>query len=168
MSRQRLRDLGIAYGTLRPGPGTRSPTSRACGSVFPPWCVTSRAQCARASPRSGARRRDLTDAVFAGTTFVQRQRRNDRAALDRRAGAGRGADLHHQHLFGRRGADAVCALAVREGAPQAFHLPVVAETYDGWLSDCASFPVTAEHAFTALDRQRPDRLQKAMSAAGPA
>jgi D-aminopeptidase len=31
--------------------------------------------------------------------------------------------------------DAICALAVRDGASQLFHLPVVAETYDGWLSD---------------------------------
>src|SRR5262245_13565902 len=47
--------------------------------------------------------------------------------------------------------DAVCALAVRDGAPQAFLLPVVAETYDGWLSDAASFAVTPELAFAALD-----------------
>ena len=30
-------------------------------------------------------------------------------------------------------------------------LPVVAETYDGWLSDAASCPVTAAHAIAALD-----------------
>lgn len=47
--------------------------------------------------------------------------------------------------------DAICALAVRDGASQAFHLPVVAETYDGWLSDIASFGVTQELAFAALD-----------------
>ena len=47
--------------------------------------------------------------------------------------------------------DAICAYAVREGVDQAFHLPVVAETYDGWLSDAGSFPVTAELAFAALD-----------------
>jgi D-aminopeptidase len=47
--------------------------------------------------------------------------------------------------------DAICALAVRDGASQAFHLPVVAETYDGWLSDIASFAVTQELAFEALD-----------------
>ncbi len=47
--------------------------------------------------------------------------------------------------------DAICALAVREGAPQPFHLPVVAETYDGWLSESETFPITAEHAFAALD-----------------
>jgi D-aminopeptidase len=47
--------------------------------------------------------------------------------------------------------DAICALAVRDHAPQEFHLPVVAETYDGWLSDIQSFPLATEHAFTALD-----------------
>jgi D-aminopeptidase len=47
--------------------------------------------------------------------------------------------------------DAICALGVRDGAKQAFHLPVVAETYDGWLSDAESFPVTQELAFQALD-----------------
>jgi D-aminopeptidase len=50
--------------------------------------------------------------------------------------------------------DAICALAVRDGASQAFHLPVVAETYDGWLSDIASFAVTRELAFEALDSAR--------------
>jgi D-aminopeptidase len=30
-------------------------------------------------------------------------------------------------------------------------LPVVAETFDGWLSDATSFPITAEHAIAALD-----------------
>jgi D-aminopeptidase len=47
--------------------------------------------------------------------------------------------------------DAVCALALRDGASQAFHLPVVAETYDGWLNDIQSFPLTQADAFAALD-----------------
>lgn len=38
------------------------------------------------------------------------------------------------------------------GDPGVFwSLPVVAETYDGWLSDINGFHVTAEHAFQALD-----------------
>ena len=48
--------------------------------------------------------------------------------------------------------DAICALAVRDGATQAFHLPVAAETYDGWLSESERFPVTTDLAFQALDR----------------
>ncbi len=47
--------------------------------------------------------------------------------------------------------DAVCALAVRDKVAMPWLLPVVAETYDGWLSDATSFPLTAEHAMAALD-----------------
>lgn len=47
--------------------------------------------------------------------------------------------------------DAIIAYAVSRKAPQEWHLPVTAETYDGWLSDAESFPVTQEHVFAALD-----------------
>jgi D-aminopeptidase len=47
--------------------------------------------------------------------------------------------------------DAVLAYAVRERVPRPWLLPVVAETYDGWLSEADRFPVTAAHAFAALD-----------------
>lgn len=38
--------------------------------------------------------------------------------------------------------DVLVKLAVESGGADAFHLPVVAETYDGWLSDADSFPLT--------------------------
>jgi D-aminopeptidase len=47
--------------------------------------------------------------------------------------------------------DAVVAYAVRERVAQPWLLPVVGETYDGWLSEADRFPVTAAHAFEALD-----------------
>jgi D-aminopeptidase len=47
--------------------------------------------------------------------------------------------------------DAQIAYAVKQGVDQKWHLPVTAETYDGWLSDAESFPVKAEHVFAALD-----------------
>jgi D-aminopeptidase len=47
--------------------------------------------------------------------------------------------------------DAICALAVRDHASQEFHLPVVAETYDGWLSDIQTFPLRTEDALAAFD-----------------
>jgi D-aminopeptidase len=47
--------------------------------------------------------------------------------------------------------DAVIAYAVQERAPGPWLLPVVGETYDGWLSEAERFPVTAAHAFAALD-----------------
>jgi D-aminopeptidase len=50
--------------------------------------------------------------------------------------------------------DAICRYAVKLGIKQAFHLPVVGETWDGWLSDAESFPVTVEMAHAALDAAR--------------
>ncbi len=47
--------------------------------------------------------------------------------------------------------DAVCALAVRDKAPQRWHLPVVGETCDGLLSDPSRFVIDHETAFEALD-----------------
>jgi D-aminopeptidase len=47
--------------------------------------------------------------------------------------------------------DAICALAVKQGAPQPWLLPVAAETYDGWLSESETFPVTTALALAALE-----------------
>jgi D-aminopeptidase len=40
--------------------------------------------------------------------------------------------------------DAICALRVRDGSTAPWHLPVVGETYDSWVSDIGSFPLTTE------------------------
>lgn len=47
--------------------------------------------------------------------------------------------------------DAIVQLAARRGIEQAWHLPVAAETWDGWLSDAESFPITIEDAIAALE-----------------
>ncbi|HEY4161910.1 MAG TPA: P1 family peptidase [Dongiaceae bacterium] len=47
--------------------------------------------------------------------------------------------------------DSICVNAARKGIEQAWHLPVTAETWDGWLSDAESFPVTQELALQALE-----------------
>lgn len=46
--------------------------------------------------------------------------------------------------------DALVAYSVEQGYTDAFILPVVAETYDGWLNDIDAFHVTKEHAYEAL------------------
>ena len=52
--------------------------------------------------------------------------------------------------------DAVIAWHVRRGhlVGVSWALPVVAETYDGWLNDINGFHVKAEHVFAALDGAR--------------
>jgi len=44
----------------------------------------------------------------------------------------------------------LCVYAARNGIDQAWHLPVTAETYDGWLSDSETFPVTMDLALAAI------------------
>src|SRR6516225_3470054 len=50
--------------------------------------------------------------------------------------------------------DAIVAYGVKHGYVDSFMLPVVAETYDGWLNDIDAFHVTREHAFEALAAAR--------------
>ena len=50
--------------------------------------------------------------------------------------------------------DAICSYAVKLGIETPWHLPVVAETHDGWLSNAETFPVTEAMAHAALDTAR--------------
>jgi D-aminopeptidase len=50
--------------------------------------------------------------------------------------------------------DALVAYAVEHGYSHRFHLPVVAETFDGWLNDIDAFPLTPDHAHEALAAAR--------------
>jgi D-aminopeptidase len=46
--------------------------------------------------------------------------------------------------------DALVAYTVDQGMESAWLLPVVAETYDGWLNDIDAFHLTKQHVFEAL------------------
>lgn len=47
--------------------------------------------------------------------------------------------------------EALIAYAMAHGYSESFLLPVVAETYDGWLNDIGAFHVTRDHVYQALD-----------------
>lgn len=47
--------------------------------------------------------------------------------------------------------DAIERAAVAKDVLDGFLLPIVAETYDGWLSDITAFSITHEHALAALE-----------------
>jgi D-aminopeptidase len=51
--------------------------------------------------------------------------------------------------------DALATVAARRGVRWDFSLPVVGETWDGWLSDIEGQHVRPEHLFAALDDARP-------------
>lgn len=56
--------------------------------------------------------------------------------------------------------DFLVAETYRLGVRGGFHLPVVGETWDGWLSTPSSFPLTAEHAAEALRAASPGPVEE--------
>jgi D-aminopeptidase len=152
MPRARLRDLGLTTGTLPTGtwnaitdvPGVRvgfttlihdSPSIVRSG-VTAIW------------PRGPE---VWTDAVFAGIhSFNGNGEMTGWAWIAEQGLLAAPLCITNTHCVGVV-RDAICALAVREKVALPWLLPVVAETYDGWLNDAASFPVTTAHALAALD-----------------
>jgi len=152
MSRARLRDLGISTGTLPPGPwnaitdvpGVRVGTTTLIRDE--PSIV--RTGVTAIWPRGPEL---WTDAVFAGIhSFNGNGEMTGWAWIAEQGLLASPICITNTYSVGVV-RDAVCALAVREKVPQPWLLPVVAETYDGWLSDAATFPITTEHAIAALD-----------------
>ena len=152
MARARLRELGITVGALPPGP-LNAITDVAGVRVGYATLIRDTPQIVRTGvtaiwPRGPE---IWTDYVFAG--FHSFNGNGEMTGLPWIAEQGYiGAPICITNTY-QVGIvrDAICALAVRDGASQDFHLPVVAETYDGWLNDIQSFPLTQEHALAALD-----------------
>ena len=156
MSRQRLRDLGISTGKLEPGPWN------AITDV--PGVRVGHYTLIRDEPtvvRSGVTavmpltdEEILRDQVFAGIHSF-----NGRGEMTGIPWVEESGLLDSPVLITNTSSvgvcrDAVVEWAVKRGAPQRFHLPVVAETFDGWLSDINSFSITKEHAWAAMDAAR--------------
>jgi D-aminopeptidase len=152
MKRARLRELGITVGALPTGPfnaitdiaGVKVGYCTVIGDT--PHIV--RTGVTAIWPRGPE---IWTDYVFAGTfSFNGNGEMSGLPWIAEQGLLGAPIGITNTYQVGLV-RDAICALAVRDGASQAFHLPVVAETYDGWLSDIQSFPLRQEHAFAAFD-----------------
>lgn len=141
--RQRLRDLGIAIGDLPTG------TDNAITDV--PGVLVGHASVIRDEPtvaRTGVTiivPRALnawTDVVFAGWhNFSGNGEMTGIPWIEETGLLDSPIAITNTHQVGLV-RDALVKLAVEAGGVDAFHLPVVAETYDGWLSDADSFPLT--------------------------
>ena len=152
MSRARLRDLGLEVGTLPPGP-FNAITDVAGVKVGYATVIQDRPRIARTGVTAiWPRGQEIwTDYVFAGTfSFNGNGEMTGLPWLAEQGLLGAPIGITNTYQVGIV-RDAITAMAVRDGASQAFHLPVVAETYDGWLSDIQGFTLTQEHAFAAFD-----------------
>jgi len=152
MTRARLRDLGITVGALPTGP-FNAITDIAGVKVGYCTLIRDTPHVVRTGitaiwPRGP---KIWTDYVFAGTfSFNGNGEMTGLPWIAEQGLLGAPIGITNTYQVGLV-RDAICALAVRDGASQAFHLPVVAETYDGWLSEIQSFSLTQEHAFAAFD-----------------
>jgi D-aminopeptidase len=152
MTRARLRDLGIRTGQLPPGP-LNAITDVAGVRVGHATVVHDAPAVARTGVTAiwpaGA---DIwTHAVTAGFhSFNGNGEMTGTIWLAEQGLLATPVCLTNTHAVGVV-RDAVIAYAVRERVPRPWLLPVVAETYDGWLSEAERFPVTAAHAIAALD-----------------
>ncbi len=152
MTRPRLRDLGIKIGVLRPGP-YNAITDVPGVLVGHKTVIHDEPSIARTGvtvilPRAGDAWKDYACAGFFSLN-----------------GAGEMTGIHWLKESGLLTSpivltntfqvgtayQALIAYGRRRGYIPTFALPVVAETWDGWLNDAGAFPVTAEHVFEALE-----------------
>ncbi|HXV26337.1 MAG TPA: P1 family peptidase [Alphaproteobacteria bacterium] len=156
MSRRRLRDLGIAIGRLEPGPWntiTDVPGVQVGHfTLIEDEPRTVRSGVTAILPRAGGD-------VFASNLFAAIHSFNGYGEMTGIPWIEESGILDSPILITNTCSvgvcrDAIVEYAVAKGAPQRFHLPVVAETWDGWLSDIHSFSITKEHAWAAMDAAR--------------
>lgn len=155
MNRSRLRDHGIAIGTLPTGPHNAI-TDVAGVLVGHATVMYDQPRVARTGvtmivPREGAVWRDR---VFGG--FYSFNGNGEMTGLPWLAESGMidaPIGISNTHAVGVV-RDTIVAHAIDHGQIGGFLLPIVAETYDGWLSDIDAFHIKPEHAYAALASAR--------------
>ncbi len=167
MQRARIRDLGIVTGRLPPGP-LNAITDVAGVKVGQASLVRDTPSVVRTGVTAIWPAGDdiWTDWVFAGAhSFNGNGEMTGLAWIAEQGMISAPICITNTYSVGLV-RDAICALAVRDNAPQPWHLPVAAETYDGWLSDSASFPVTTELALAAMDAAAAGPVQEGNTGGG--
>ena len=156
MTRSRLRDLGIVIGELPTGP------DNAITDVPGVWVghttlIYDQPRVARTGvtvirPRYGE---IYQDQCFAGYhSFNGNGEMTGLLWLDESGQLGTPIALTNTHQVGIV-RDALVDYEARHHPDAAWLLPVVAETYDGWLNDINGFHITHDHVFSALDAAAP-------------
>jgi len=151
MARTRLRDLGMIIGDFPPGP------HNAITDVPGVWVghhtlIYDQPRVARTGVTVIAPRENQVwqNYVFAAYhVFNGYGEMTGLPWLDEVGMLGSAIGITNTHQVGIV-RDAFVAYAVENGYTSSFLLPVVAETYDGWLNDIDAFHLTKEHVYAAL------------------
>ena len=150
--RRRLRQLGVTIGSLPTGPNnaiTDVPGVRVGHSTL----VRDEPTVARTGvtmivPRDGA---IWTDYAFAGWhNFSGNGEMTGLPWIEETGLLGSPIGITNTHQVGLV-RDFLVKAGVESGGGHEFHLPVVGETWDGWLSDIASFPLEERHVREAYE-----------------
>ncbi len=155
MGRGRARDLGIVIGQLPVG--SHNAITDVPGVLVGHCTLIAdtprivRTGVTMIVPRAGA---IWTDAAFAGVhAFNGCGEMTGVAWIDESGMLETPIGITNTHAVGVV-RDALVAYGVAHGHVPRFTLPVVAETYDGWLNDINAFSVTQAHALHALEAAR--------------
>ncbi len=155
MARTRLRDLGISIGRFSPGP-LNALTDVAGVLVGQATLVQDSPTVARTGVTAILPRADIhADFAFAG--FHSFNGFGEMTGVHWIAESGLLTSpilLTNTNQVGLAGQTLV-EYGARKFGGAAFGLPVVGETYDGWLSDINSFPLHKEHVLAALESAAP-------------
>ncbi|HJQ77670.1 MAG TPA: P1 family peptidase [Acidimicrobiia bacterium] len=156
MRRRRLRELGIEIGDLSPGPVnaiTDVPGIRVGhATVIRDAPVVARTGVTFIVPRDG----DIwTDYATVGWfNFSGNGEMTGIPWIEESGLLGSPIGITGTHQVGLV-RDFLVKAAVATGLTDSFHLPVVAETWDGWLSDADSFPLTEADVRAAYESAAP-------------
>lgn len=151
MAKARLRDLGITLGQMNPGP-LNAITDVAGIRVGFSTLIRDTPHVVRTGVTALWPDDEIyTDFMFAGMhSFNGNGEMTGSHWINEQGLLTAPIAITNTHAVGVA-RDAICVHAARRRVDQAWHLPVAAETWDGWLSDAETFPVTMEMALDALD-----------------
>lgn len=151
MGRARVRDLGITIGRLPAGP-LNAITDVGGVLVGHRTLIADTPRVTRTGvtvivPRSGA---IWTNYAFAGAySFNGNGEMTGLPWLEESGLLGSPVAITNTYAVGIV-RDALIGYAVEHGYGHRFHLPVVSETYDGFLNEIDAFPITRDHLYEAL------------------
>jgi D-aminopeptidase len=151
MAKARLRDLGINLGQMGPGP-LNAITDVAGIKVGFSTLIRDEPHVIRSGVTAIWPADDIyTDFMFAGMhSFNGNGEMTGSHWINEQGLICAPMTITNTHAAGIA-RDAICVHAARKGVDQAWHLPVAAETWDGWMSDAETFPITLDMAMDALD-----------------